>query len=67
MPAIDAAQPTVEGILLRNQATGRRAVTLMNWAYRVAAHRQRGPDRVSAAIAPVAFEDLSVTVRGAVP
>ena len=66
-PAVDAAQPTVEGILLRNESTGKRAVTLMNWAYRVAAHRARGPNAVSAAIVPLAFEDLTVTVRGAGP
>ena len=65
-PVADASQPTVEAILLRNAKTGRRAVTLMNWAYRVAAFRQSGK-RISPAIEPVAFENIEVTIRGDVP
>jgi len=66
-PTVDAAQPTVEGVLLRNEATGKRAVALMNWAYRVAAHRKRGPNALSPVVGHVPFENLSVTVRGAGP
>ncbi|MBM4030678.1 MAG: hypothetical protein FJ291_02710 [Planctomycetes bacterium] len=33
-PAVDASHPLVEGILVRNRATGKRAVVMMNWAYK---------------------------------
>lgn len=49
-PPVDTGQPTVEGIVVRNQATGTRAVVLLNWTY-------RGRELV-------AFERLAVTVRG---
>ena len=52
-PTVDAGQPLVEGILLRNEATGKRGVTLMNWAY-----RQKSL---------VPFKDLRVAIRGAGP
>lgn len=35
-PVVDAGLPTVEGILLRNPASGKRAVSLVNWTWRVA-------------------------------
>jgi len=50
-PVVDASQPLVEGILVRNKATGKRAACLMNWAY-----NGRGL---------VPCENLSVTIRGA--
>jgi len=50
-PAVDASQPLVEGILVRNKATGKRAVCLMNWAY-------KGREVVPC-------ENLTVTIRGA--
>jgi hypothetical protein len=50
-PAVDAGRPLVEGILLRNEATGKRGVTLINWAY-----RQKSL---------VPFKDLRVAIRGA--
>jgi len=65
-PVVDAAQPTVEGVLLKDRPTGDRAVTLMNWAYRVVAHRQRGR-RVSPVCDIVPFENLRVHIRGAGP
>jgi len=46
---VDAGKPTVEGILIRNPKTGKRAVCLMNWTY-------RGRELVS-------FENLSIRVR----
>jgi hypothetical protein len=59
-PVVDASQPLVEGVLLRNEA-GKRAVTLMNWAYRVSA---KGTGRKSAkSIVPC--KDLKITIRGA--
>jgi len=46
---VDAGKPTVEGILVRNPKTGRRAVCLINWTY-------RGRELVP-------FDGLSVRVR----
>ncbi len=63
-PAVDASSPCVEGVLLRHPRTGRRAVVLMNWAYRVTAHRLRGKRR-SIVTGMVPAEDLTVAVRGA--
>jgi hypothetical protein len=57
-PVVDASQPLVEGILLRNEA-GKRAVTLMNWAYRVAA---KGSRKSYKSIVP--FKDVKVAIRG---
>ena len=33
LPVVDASQPLIEGIMLKNRQTGRQAVTLSNWAY----------------------------------
>ena len=63
-PVVDASLPTVEGVLLASDATGRRAVTLANWAYRVVAHRKRGK-RVSVVAGIVPATDLAVRIRGA--
>lgn len=63
-PGVDASQPLVEGVLLRNDVTGKRAVTLMNWAYRVTARRVVGK-KESTVKAAVPFKDLKVTIRGA--
>ena len=52
-PVVDADQPLVEGVLLRNG--GRRAVTLMNWAYRA-----QGKTTTL-----VSFKELKITIRGA--
>ncbi len=49
-PIVDAGRPQVEGILLRNEATGKRGVTLINWAY-----KQKSL---------VPFKDLRVVIRG---
>ncbi len=50
-PVVSASNPLVEGILVRNQATGKRAVVLMNWAY-------KGRELVP-------FDSLTITIRGA--
>lgn len=65
-PVVDTSQPAVEGVLLRNPASGKRAVALMNWAYRVSALRKSGA-RTSPVITLVPFEGLKVTLRGAGP
>jgi len=60
-PVVDASVPAVEGVLLKNGATGKRAVVVMNWAYRVAGKRTSGKP----VIALVPFKDLKLTLRGA--
>lgn len=55
-PVVDASEPAVEGVLIRNAATGRQAVTLMNWAFKVDDDRERSATE---------FSDLAVRVRGA--
>ena len=64
-PIIDCNHPAVEGVLLRNDTTGRRAVTLMNWTYRIAAVRTAAkgtPGKPVAALVPL--ENVKVTIRG---
>ncbi len=58
-PVVDASEPLVEGMLVRNAATGRRAVTLANWAYRA--------ETVGGRTVPagVKMKNLSLAVRGA--
>jgi hypothetical protein len=64
-PAVDCDQPAVEGILLRNEATGRRAITLMNWTYRVAAVRAAAKGAAGKpVVAHVPLENVKVTIRG---
>ena len=62
-PVVDAGRPLVEGVLLRNE-DGRRAVVLMNWAYRVSGRRVSG-GRASTVKSLAPFKDLRVMVRGA--
>lgn len=50
-PVVDASQPTIEGVLLKNKDSGKQAVTLMNWTY-------RGKGLVP-------FTDVKITIRGA--
>jgi len=62
---VDASQPLVEGVLLRNDATGKRAVTLTNWAYRVSGKKVSGK-KTSTLKAIVPFRDLRIFVRAEV-
>ena len=48
-PPLDISQPTVEGILIRNLKTGKRAIVLINWSY--------------AATAGPGFADTKVAIR----
>lgn len=57
-PTVDASVPAVEGVLLRHDPGGRRAVTLANWAYRA------GP---AGAAEVVPATDVTIRVRGAGP
>jgi hypothetical protein len=58
-PVVDASQPLVEGLLLRNEA-GKRAVTLMNWGYRVTA--KNAAKKSYKGLIPC--KDLRVTIHG---
>jgi len=40
-PAVESNHPLVEGLLLKQEETGVRSVTLINWGYRTGAHRVR--------------------------
>ena len=51
-PVVNASEPLVEGLLLQNG--GRRAVTLMNWAYQHAGKQSTA----------VPFKDLKIELRG---
>jgi hypothetical protein len=64
-PVVAASVPAVEGILLRNETTGRRAVTLMNWAYRVSAVRQYEDGRTATEASIISLQDMTVRIRGA--
>jgi hypothetical protein len=63
-PVVDASQPLVEGVLLKNESTGKRAVTLMNWAYRVSA-RQVSGKKTSTVKSLASLKDLKIVLRGA--
>jgi hypothetical protein len=62
-PVVDCDRATVEGVLLRNTATGKLAVTLMNWAYRVAG-REDGSRDTKPAVELVPCENLELRIRG---
>lgn len=55
-PVVDAAQPIVEGVLIKNPKSGRRAAILMNWAYQVDENRLKTGSE---------FTNLVVNIRGA--
>ena len=63
-PVVDASEPAVEGLLVRNPQTGKFAVVLMNWAYRAAGAKQAGK-AARPVVAHVPFRDVRVAVRGA--
>ncbi len=64
-PAVDASDPLVEGVLLKNEQNGSRAVTLANWAYGVTRFEQDASGRQRAVVTHLPIEDLSITIRGA--
>lgn len=69
-PVVDAGEPCVEGVLLRHGGTGRRAVTLANWAARTTAvtrAEERGRVQIGFRQEPARFENLKVRIRGAGP
>ena len=64
-PVVDASEPLVEGVLLRNEKANTRAVTLANWAYRVSSIRQDPSGRRTPVVAHLPAEDIKITIRGA--
>ena len=66
-PVVDVSHPLAEGVLLRNKEDGRHAVTLANWAYRVASIRQDPSGRCTPVVCHVPAEDVRVTISAAVP
>jgi hypothetical protein len=59
-PVVEASEPLVEGLLLRNEANGTRALTLMNWGYRV-----KGPVGKKTHKELIALKDVRITLRAA--
>jgi hypothetical protein len=64
-PVVDASEPAVEGVLLKNPGSGRITVLLMNWAYRVTALRKSQEGGLSPVIGHVPFEKVRIAIRGA--
>jgi hypothetical protein len=62
-PVVDVSHPLVEGVLLRNENSGGVAVTLANWAYRVASIQQDPSGRRTPVVSHVPAEDVKVTIR----
>ena len=62
-PVVETSVPAVEAVLLQNDASGKQAVTLMNWAYRARPQRP-GPDgKPAGAVENVELKDLKVVIR----
>ena len=62
-PAVACDQPTVESVLLKNNDSGKRAVTLVNWTFRATAPDDGAKARPEKKL--VSFQDLKVTIRSA--
>ena len=62
-PVVDCDDPAVEGVLLRNDATGKLAVTLMNWTYRVAEPKGGAWD-AKPTVELVPRENVKLRIRG---
>lgn len=62
-PVVDASDPLVEGVLVRNAENGMRAVTLANWAYGVGALKQDVSGRRSAVVRHLPVDGLRVKIR----
>ncbi len=65
-PPLDVSVPTVEAVLVKNDKTGKRAVTLMNWAYRVSGLRVYSDNTSSRPIVSIIkHNDVKITIRDA--
>lgn len=65
-PVVDCNSPTVEAVLLRNPATGKLAVVVLNWTYRIGSYQIQGKSR-RAVPQFVALQDVQLTIRAAAP
>lgn len=66
-PTVETSVPAVEAVLLKNDTSGKQAVTLMNWAYRVTP-RQNGPgEKPTSSVAIVELKDVKIAIRHAGP
>jgi hypothetical protein len=62
-PVVHCDDPAVEGVLLRNDATGKLAVTLMNWTYR-AAESNDGAKSANPTVQLVPRANVKLRIRG---
>jgi hypothetical protein len=62
-PRVAISHPTVEGVLVKSGETGKLAVVLMNWTYRVAGQKTVGK-RTSPVVAHVPLKDVEITIQG---
>lgn len=62
-PVVDCNYATVEGLLLKNHATGKLAVTLMNWTYRIA-EAEGGRPGLKPGVELVPCENVKLRIRG---
>jgi len=62
-PVVEPSVPAVEGVLLHNPSLKKRAVVLMNWAYRLTGSADQG--KLQASI--VEMKDVDIILRGAGP
>jgi hypothetical protein len=60
-PIVEPDVPTIEAVLLKNKASGKQAVTLMNWAYRTSGKQNA---RGKAVVEIVPLENIKITIRG---
>jgi hypothetical protein len=62
-PVVDASDPLVEGVLLKNAANGMHAVTLANWAYGVGAIQEDASGRRSPVVSHLPAKAIQITIR----
>ena len=60
-PVVEPSVPSVEGVLLHNPSLGKKAVVLMNWAYRLTGSADQGKLQPNI----VELRDLDIVLRGA--
>ena len=62
-PVVEPSVPAVEAVLLRNPASGKHAVVLMNWAYKLSPTPQ--PSRKASAVTLAELTNVVVTIHSA--
>lgn len=63
-PIVDASQPLVESVLVKNETNGKRAIVLMNWSYSVT-EKHVANNRARTTKSVTQFKDLSLTLNSA--